>query len=515
MKNLLNAVKIAAPKKSNFDLSHDVKLSCNMGLLIPVMWEELVPGDRVSVGSEAIVRMAPMLAPMMHQVNVCQHTFAVPMRILWDNWENFITNTEVGSALPAFPVISYDSSTYALSRLLDYLGLPPLTGVNAATVSAMPLAAYQCIYNEYYRDQNLIAEVDYKLVDGSNDANPDLYPLRKRAWEHDYFTACLPFAQKGDAVEIPISGVVSVVDPPYPDTPIIRNYAGGAPITNATNFKSDAGPDGSFQVESPAGTTRQAIYDPNGTLEVKNADTTINDLRKAYALQRFLEKLARGGSRYIEYIKSMFNVNSSDKRLQRPEYITGSVTPIMISEVLNTTGTTDAPQGAMAGHGVSNPQTKNGTYFAEEHCIVMTVMSIMPRTAYQDGINRKWLKINTPYDYFVPDFEHIGEQEVTNIEVYADQDIDPQAQTFGYLPRYAEYKVAFNRVAGDFRTTLDFWHMGRKFTSPPALNSTFIECNPTFRVFAVEDENEDHLWCLVHNRFYANRPMSRFSTPTF
>lgn len=508
-KNLLNSVKMTKLGRSTFDLSHEVKFSCNMGKLIPICAEELVPGDIVNIGGEAIVRMAPMLAPIMHRVNVSIHYFKVPMRILWPDFEDFITNTENSGSLPAFPTLAYDQFIYADNPLWDYLGFPPVTGGNSVVHSAMYHAAYQAVYNEYYRDQNLVPEVNYTLIGGSNNANTDLFELRTRAWEHDYFTACLPFAQKGDAVEIPIVGDVTLKTLPA-GNPKVVNALTGANVTSGT-LQAAAGP----AVIATGTPNVDVAYDPDGTLEVANAQTTITDLRRATALQQFLEKLARAGSRFKEFLKGVFNVDSSDARLQRPEYISGSVTPIMISETLNTTGTTDAPQGNPSGNGVSVPKANYGKTYVEEHSILIGIMSVMPKTAYQDGVPKKFLKVNSPFEYFVPDFEHIGEQEVQNIEVYADQVTSGQNGTFGYLPRYAEYKVAHSRVAGQFRTTLDYWHMGRKFSVAPALNREFIECDPTYRIFAVEDPAEDHLWCVAHNNLYISRQMSKFSTPTF
>ena len=513
MKNFLNSVKVDKPRSNVFDLSHDVKMSGNMGNLMPICCVDCVPGDSFSISCEALFRLAPMVAPMMHLVNATMHYFFVPKRILWKNFKNYITNTEVAGSVPAFPYLDLGNITYSTYKLMDYMGLPD-PGVRTWQVSAMPFAAYQMIYNEYYRDQNLITtgiwDSDAGLVDGDNNAsNADLLTMRRRAWEHDYFTACLPFAQKGDAVEIPISGQVSL-DPTNFSSAFWKSAAThgvpGAGTIKAGAIVSDV------QLDTGVGTPA-VVYDPNGTLEVANADTTINDLRKAYALQRFLEKLARGGSRYTEFNRVQFGVVSSDARLQRPEYITGIKSPIVISEVLNTTGTVDAPQGNMAGHGAGVTSGQYGHFFCEEHGYIIGIVSIMPKTAYQQGIPKHFLKVNNSYENFLVDFAHIGEQEVYNEEVYA-----PTAApggVFGYMPRYGEYKFEQNRVAGDFKTTLDFWHMGRIFTTDPALNKTFIECDPTHRVFAVTNPNEDKVWMHIYNKITARRLMPKFGTPTF
>jgi len=234
----------------------------------------------------------------------------------------------------------------------------------------------------------------------------------------------------------------------------------------------------------------------------------MNDLRRAEALQKWLEANARGGTRYSEHIRHMFGVFSSDKRLQRPEYITGSTSPIVISEVLNTTGTADLPQGNMSGHGLGVTQGYQGSYYCEEHGWIIGILSVMPKTAYQQGIPRMYTR-ETPLDYAWTQFANIGEQEISQQELYG-YTTDPG--TFGYLPRYSEYKYMPSRVAGDFQSTLDFWHMGRIFGNVPSLNQAFVECDPTFRIFAVEDES-DHLWCHHLNKVSAFRLLPKYGTP--
>nr|QJB20044.1 MAG: major capsid protein [Microvirus sp.] len=496
---------VQRPKSSVFDLSHDVKLSCNMGTLIPTMVLDCVPGDKFQIGCESLLRFAPLVSPMMHRVDVSMHYFFVPYRILWENWEKFITNTPlVGTTLPGFPIVRVnDGFNPGVGSLSDYLGIPPAPGVgNDHSISALPYAAYQMICNDYYRDQNLMDEIDYKLVDGNNNANTDLFELRQRCWEHDYFTSALPFAQKGAAVQIPIN--------PFEDLEVkvqpTSTYAGTFAIDNADNPGQEA-------VVIPGDTTTPM----SGNLYVESSSlgsnpTTINDLRTANALQRWLEKMARGGSRYFEMIRNIFGTKSPDARLQRPEYITGTKSPVQISEVLNTAGDT-LPQGNMAGHGVSVTQGKYGKYRVQEHGVIMGIMSIMPKTAYQDGIHRMWNKIEDPFQYYSPDFDHLGEQEIQQKEVFAYT--AESEDTFGYIPRFAEHKFMNSRVAGQFRSTLDFWHMGRKFATQPFLNEDFIKCDPTLRIFAVEDPEEHHMWCHIYHKVRAIRPMSKYSTPTW
>lgn len=370
------------------------------------------------------------------------------------------------------------------------------------------MAAYQCIYNEYYRDQNLVAEVDYTLNDGNNNGRPELLALRKRAWEHDYFTAALPFAQKGDAVELPLGN--------FGDVPVVFNSDTGSSLEWMTTKQPGATP---FQVEAdiedyPA----DPLYPPGHpfakTSLLQAGAALVSDVRRAFRLQEWLERAALGGTRLKEFIWAMFGVHSPDQRLQRPEYITGSKTPIVISEVLSTAETATAPQGNMAGHGFAAVGGNYGGYFVQEHGYIMGIMSIMPRTAYQDGIPKHFLKYNDAFEHYFSQFARIGEQAIQNREIFAYQLTANQGETFGYVPRYAEYKFEPNRVAGEFRASLDFWHWGRKFGVAPALNQEFIECNPDTRIWAVIDPDADHLYVHKLHKIRAVRGMPKFGTPS-
>ncbi len=479
-----------------------------MGQITPILVLECVPGDKIDLGCESIVRFAPMTAPVMHRMDVSMHYFFVPNRIVWRNWEKYITNngpTGTGIEVVA-PYISYSagfaSPAYAAyNKFLDYMGVPPMVAGGTTTkLNALPFAAYQAVYDNYYRDENLITPVEYSLIDGENfltTADLDrLLTIRNRAWEHDYFTASLPFAQKGAAVDIPLGAVNG-------DANIYNNLGSTTVLTGSA---------GNPTVIDDFNAGKTDLWAQTDGLTVE--PTTINDLRRAYRLQEWLEKNARGGTRYIESILSHFGVKSSDARLQRPEYITGVKTPVVISEVLNTTGAEgELPQGNMAGHGISVSSGNSGSYYCEEHGYIIGVMSVMPKTAYQQGIPKTFLKLD-PLDYFWPSFANIGEQEVQVQELYAYT--ANQQDTFGYVPRYAEYKYMPSRVAGDFRNSLDYWHLGRIFATEPTLSQEFIECVPedTERIFAVTDPDAQKLYCHVLNKIKAVRPMPKYGTPT-
>lgn len=504
-KNIFNSIQQKRPGKNVFDLSHDVKMSLRMGELVPTMVLNCVPGDRFNIGCDTLLRFAPLVAPIMHRLDMTMHYFFVPNRLLWSNWEKFITRTP---SIPVMPFITIDETTS--SDFTNYMGIPPCpVGGVPENVSAFPFAAYQLIWNEYYRDQNLQASIvdpqEYMLANGDNTANPELFTQRMRCWEHDYFTSALPFAQKGADVDIPLGDIQldSTWTLASGKLPTFRaDAAAGGGVIADGDLKMVAG-----GIESSGQVGDDAAYDPDGTLIVES--TTINDLRRAYRLQEWAEKAARGGSRLKEMIWSFFGERTSDARLQRPEYITGVKSPVVISEVLQTSSTdVTSPQANMSGHAVSVQQGKYGSYKVEEHGYIIGIMSVLPKTAYQQGIPRHY-SINDPVDFYWPPFANLGEQEVKVKEVFA---YDASSQdVFGYVPRYAEYKFMNSRVAGDFQTSLAFWHMGRIFSSPPVLNEQFVESSPRTDVFAVSASQQ--LYAHILHKIRAVRPMPKYGTP--
>lgn len=533
-------------KRSTFNLTHENKLSCQMGQLVPILNLEVLPGDTFTGKTDALVRLAPQLAPVMHNVDVFVHYFFVPNRILWDNgksdcWETFITGGQSGTESPAFPKINF--SNIANNSLADYLGLPTVEGLTTPlSVSALPFRAYNLIYNEWYRDQNLEDEIAISTAGGedSTTATNILY----RNWEKDYFTSALPSSQRGTGASISLTG-----NAPLTGSIGVLGNGNVLGITDGTNegfsaLKLDGGSFGNDMyafkgtLPSPIGTTPGSNFSGENkgigvvsdkaksglTTDISEAEADlsnvsavdIRDLRNASAVQRWLEKSMRFGSRYVEQILSFFGVKSPDARLQRPEYIGGGRSPVLFSEVLQTSASDDSSlqtvQGNMAGHAFSTFKSNKFKYFATEHGIILGILSILPRTNYQQGVAKKWTRFNR-YSYFFPEFQNIGEQEVLNQELYYVDD-NENSNVFGYQQRYAEYKMLPSEVHGDFRTTLNYWHMGRIFENRPQLNSEFITANPTTRIFAYENSDTDNIYIQALNTVIAKRCMAKYSRPS-
>lgn len=562
MSSIFSSITLKKPKKSKFNLSHEVKLSCDIGQLIPTMCLECMPGDKFKLRSESLIKFAPLVAPIMHRVNVKQYFFKVPMRLLWSDFEDFITGGADGTVQPSFPKIHFSGSDFndvAVKRLFshgslaDYIGMPtmgsdyPYQGIADNYVSALPFRAYQLIYNEYFRDENLQPKVDIDLGSGdyffhNNDEQPssykqqliDLMSLRYKGWEKDYLTSALPFAQRGDAVQLPITG--SGVDISWSNDAFRADIVRSSSGTNHGTLRS------SKVNTANADTTTVAVLNSNNPTDnvnvsvdnsanlrgtVNEVSTDINALRLATRAQRWLEIAARTGARYIEQIFGHFAVKSSDARLQRPEYLGGSSSPVMIGEVLQTSATMEGatPQANMAGMAQSASSNYIFKTFCEEHCYIIGIMCVLPRTAYFQGMPRKFLKFNK-FDFFWPEFQYLGEQRVSQAEVNWDFNRNTdivEGEEFGYQRRYAEYMYEPSTVHGDFRDMsaggLGVWHMGRYFTPsvPVQLNASFVSTQPALasnnRIFAYQGTDVNHLYCQIYHDLKAVRPIDRDASP--
>lgn len=522
-------------KRNKFALSHYKLLTCDMGELIPVSWYEALPGDTIQHQTSAFVRVAPTLAPIMTPCHVEFRSFSVPIRLLWDNgpddcWENFITGGPDGmdTATPPYYTIA-SGTTVPIGSLADYLGIPSGESFGSAVnVSALPFRAYYKIWDEYFRDQDLQQEndtgnaIEGGLVSGSvNDLS-----LLKVNWKKDYFTVARPWEQKGPAVTVPVNLTSSGGDPLITaQTTLSGGSITGAGIPVFTGVSGNPSPDW-INVSDQGyalGTQdneKASWFNPALTLNNPAAQTTItwnggpettgsitvDDIREAFALQRFEEARALFGSRYVEYLRYL-GVRSSDARLQRPEYLGGGSQVIQWSEVVQT-APGDDPVGTLRGHGVSGGRTRRWRRFFEEHCIVMTVAWIRPISLYMQSLPRAWSR-TIKEDYWQKELEHIGEQEVFNKELYA-VGATPDG-VFGYMDRYDEYRSIQNSICGDFRDTLRYWHLGREFTSQPVLNSDFVSCNPSKRIFA--EQTADEFYCMFLHSVQARRLVSRKGRP--
>ena len=505
-------------ERSTFDRSHAWKGTMNAGKIIPILVDEVLPGDTYETNTTAFLRLATPIKPFMDNVMADIHYFFVPNRLVWDNWQKFMGERDKPSDDPSTLTIPRGSTSQDLSEtVFDYMGFP-IQGTSGVNIqfNELPLRAYQLIWNEWYRDQNLQDSITVSK-DNAGQTWTQFMPL-DRGKRKDYFTSALPWPQKGDpvflplGVQAPIEWRVGVTD----NEKIFLNEFGTTGQANGRKMTSDPTGDAVF-----AGPKNPSDYQaPNLFANLQDATAaTINDIRTAFQIQRLLERDARGGTRYIEIILSHFNVQSPDFRLQRPEYLGGSSGHINVNPVASTTGYTvqsqDVPQGNLSATATGVAKAGFKQSFTE-HGYVFAFLSIRADLTYQNGLERMWDR-RTRYDFYWPALSHLGEQAIKNKEIYMGHTAADE-NTWGYQERYAEYRYKPGRVTGKFRSdangSLDVWHLATDYKALPALNGEFIKENPPInRVIAVQ--NEPQFIADVWHKMQCTRPMPVYSVPGF
>lgn len=518
------------PRRTAFDLSHERLFTCEAGGLYPCCLIDCVPGDTFKISQQILLRMQPQAAPLMETLTMFAYFHFVPYRLLEKEFEDFISGGKEGTyegELDTFDPANYDEDC-GKGTLWDYFGFPVnklFKGVAGEEIVqftslekedrplALPWKAYNMIYNTYFRDENLQDEVD--LMNNK---------VLNRAWKKDYFTSALPWQQRGIAPSIPLTGEAHIAlknTLSEEQIAIWKEHEENRMVAGTMTVQSDTWGDEKSQqkinIRSNNGAPTQFISE--GTANIKGqpyVDVStigtfdVSDLRLITQIQKWMERNARGGIRYTEFLGQHFGVAPSDARLDRPEYIGGLKAPIVVSEILQTSESGETPQGNMSGKGLGAGQDFIGTYHVEEFGLIMGIFNIMPRPKYQQGILRNWTK-RTRFDYYFPEFQNLSEQAIHEREIFLTGDKVANEKVFGFQGRFDEYRIMQNSVHGDFRDILNYWHMGRIFKQAPNLNEDFIKCEPTKRNFLVQDE-PPYLVQMV-NQITAIRPLPYMAEP--
>lgn len=555
-------------RRTKFDRSHVYKTTFDAGKLIPVFVDEVLPGDTTRMSVNYFARLATPIKPIMDNIYLDWFFFFVPNRLVWEHWQNFCFEQEDpdDSTDYVIPTVSASTSTNnsLIGSLWDYFGLPINTTNDITGISALPFRGVYLIYNEWFRDENLQKSVKIEKGDANrvidisrlsdqpswviNSSSTDAYPgfaCPPRGKRHDYFTSALPWTQKGPGVSVGLAGTASIVDP-TPGTGYLLHSTGNQ-LAAVSAYGGDASSSGGRRIAQGNGSIS---FNRNGdtdystiggfagntsssiTMSAQTASTylgndsyvdldtssifTINSLRTAFQMQKFYERLARGGSRYTEVLRSFFGVVSPDARLQRPEFLGSFTKMVNVNPIAQTSATNDtSPQGNLSAYGVTAAKFHGFTKSFVEHGYIFGFVCARADLTYQQGINKMWLR-STVYDFYWPTFAHLGEQAIELREIYA-QGSESDKTVFGYQERYAEYRYKPSQITGKFRSSvtggnLDVWHLSQFFKNAPTLNEEFITENPPIkRIIAVQDEPEFLL--DIGFRYTTVRPMPMFGTP--
>lgn len=536
VQHLFSQVPTAQIPRSKFNRSHGLKTTFDSGYLVPIFVDEVLPGDTFTMDCTLFSRVSTLISPIMDNLYLDTFWFFVPERLLFEHFENMCGQQDnpTDSTDYLFPTVKSPTGGFAVGSIADYFGLP--TGVANLEVRAEPFRAYNLIYNEWFRDENLQNSVPFTKADSDNYSN---YTLLRRGKRHDYFTSALPWPQKGPGVELPFGGSATIVpNSSTKDLYFLSStgnnlgstslyYGDSSSSTSAGNVTAvnsmalrDNGSDrayvGTFRGPATVSAT-QGVLTTGSTVDLTSATSiTINQFREAFQIQRWYERAARGGTRYTEIIRSFFGVVSPDARLQRPEYLGGSSNRIDVNVIPQTSGTTDvSPQANLSAFAVGTNGRGNGfSKSFTEHGWIVGLVNVRADLTYQQGVNRMWTR-STKFDMYWPTFAFLGEQAVLNKEIFAQGTADDDG-VFGYQERYAEYRYAPSQITGKFRSTyaqsLDSWHLAQKFENLPKLNPEFIVDNPPVdRIVAVPSEPQ----FLLDAWFNLNcvRPMPVYGVP--
>lgn len=512
MRNIFNTISRAKTSYNWMDKSHSHLTTFKMGQLVPTLVEETMPGDQWNIQMQAFYRMPAQLAPVFHDVFATTHFFYTPYRLLWPNWDSHMT----GKNTHTVPYVDNLANDITEDSLANYLGMPTEINNDTPKFTCFDIAALAKIHDDYYMSDALGTAIFTELSDGDNNAEYSGYYIAEpfsRSYNHDYFTTALPTSQQGAAVSLPLlendtADVVLKGSAPY-SSQLVRNATSGA----AANWNVDA------TGGSPTGTLNNsgtdATLDPNGSWEVDiNAEATdIRTLRRAFKLQEFLEASIRVGTRMNDWLWGIFGVKSPDATLDRAEYIGGLKQPVVFSEVLATAESTGVAVGDLSGHAISVGGSGNLKHYCSEYGLIMGITNVQPRTSYYQGIHRRYFR-DDRLDWPIPHFANIGEQEIYQGEIYGAGNGSTLLSTWGYAPRYAEWKTSPNRISGEFRSTLEYWHLGRKFSAAPTLNETFLQVDPADqeRIFAVSGEH--HLQAKLQFNIKVKRKLPFFGDPS-